>query len=317
MATATSQPIALERLPRSRSFRPWRSERLIPVLMVAPSLVLVAIFVYFFIARTAFSSLTRWSGVVPDNTFVGLRNYLNANGTGIFQLERFQADLVNTLHFTVFFLIGCLLLGLGAAVLLDQRLRGTILFQNIFMYPLAISFVVTGTVWRWIFNPFYGLNVLLDNLHLGFLKSGWLSDTNTALNSLVIAAVWQMSGFCMAMFLAGLRGIPDDLREAARVDGATEWQAFRHVIFPLLRPITLSAIIILGHISLKIFDLVYVMTFGGPGYATDMPGLYMFIASFRQSLFARGAAIATILLLSVAVLIVPYLVWNLRGETER
>src|ERR671934_2451820 len=317
MATATSQPIALERLPRSRSIRPLKSDRVVPVLMVAPSLVLVAIFVYFFIARTAFSSLTRWSGVVPDNTFVGLRNYLNANGTGIFQLERFQADLVNTLHFTVFFLIGCLILGLGAAVLLDQRLRGTLLFQNIFMYPLALSFVVTGTVWRWIFNPYSGINVILENLHLGFLKSGWLTDGGAALNSLGIAAVWQMSGFCMAMFLAGLRGIPEELREAARVDGANEWQLFWRITFPLLRPITLSAVIILGHISLKIFDLVYVMTFGGPGYATDMPSLYMWISTFQEFLYSRGAAIAIVLLLMVALLIVPYLVWNLRGETER
>jgi glucose/mannose transport system permease protein len=185
------------------------------------------------------------------------------------------------------------------------------------MFPLALSFVVTGTVWRWIFNPNYGLNVLFQNAHLGFLKSGWLTDPHTALNSLTIAAVWQMSGFCMAMFLAGLRGIPDELREAARVDGASEFQAFWRVVFPLLRPITLSAVIILGHISLKIFDLVFVMTFGGPGYSTDMPGLNMFITTFRQDLVAQGAAIATVLLLMVALLIVPYLIWNLRGETER
>jgi len=161
------------------------------------------------------------------------------------------------------------------------------------------------------------LNVLLHNAHLDFLRNGWLTSTKTALYSLVIAAVWQMSGFCMAMFLAGLRGIPEDLREAARVDGASELQAFWFVIFPLLRPITLSAVIILGHISLKIFDLVFVMTFGGPGYATDMPGLYMFIATFRQDLYNRGAAIAMVLLIAVAVLIVPYLIWNLRGEAER
>jgi glucose/mannose transport system permease protein len=243
---------------------------------------------------------------------VGLRNYIR-----LFQTERFQADLVNTVHFTAFFLLGCLVLGLGAALLVDQKLRGSLVFQNIFMFPLAISFIVTGTVWRWIFNPNYGLNVLFQNVHLDFLKSGWLTDPHTALNSLTIAAVWQMSGFCMAMFLAGLRGIPDELREAARVDGASELQAFWHVIFPLLRPITLSAVIILGHISLKIFDLVFVMTFGGPGYSTDMPSLNMFVTSFTQDLFARGAAIATVLLLMVALLIVPYLIWSLRGETER
>jgi glucose/mannose transport system permease protein len=312
MATATAQPVKVERFPGNRSLRPLSWEQITPILMIAPSCILIAVFVYYFIARTAYTSLTRWRGVVPDYTFVGLRNYIR-----LFQTERFQADLVNTVHFTAFFLLGCLVLGLGAALLVDQKLRGSLVFQNIFMFPLAISFIVTGTVWRWIFNPNYGLNVLFQNVHLDFLKSGWLTDPHTALNSLTIAAVWQMSGFCMAMFLAGLRGIPDELREAARVDGASEVQAFWHVIFPLLRPITLSAVIILGHISLKIFDLVFVMTFGGPGYSTDMPSLNMFVTSFTQDLFARGAAIATVLLLMVALLIVPYLVWSLRGETER
>ena len=316
MATATAQPIAVERLPRSRSFFPsW--DRLTPILLVAPSVVLIAIFVYGFIAYTGFVSMSKWRGLVPDYTFVGLRNYVNPVGTGIFELERFQADLWNTARFTTLFLAGSLVLGLAAALLLDQRLRGTIIFQNVFLFPLAISFIVTGVVWRWIFNPFYGVNAILHNLHLDFLRNPWLTSTKTALYSLVIAAVWQMSGFCMAMFLAGLRGIPEDLREAARVDGASEAQTFRYVIFPLLQPITLSAVIILGHISLKIFDLVFVMTFGGPGFSTDMPGLYMFIATFRQDLYARGAAIAMVLLVLVALLIVPYLIWNLRGEAER
>src|SRR3989442_4590625 len=312
MATATAPPAVMERLPRSRSTVPLSWDRVMPILMIAPSVILIAIFVYGFIGRTAFTSLTAWRGVRPDCRFVGLRNYER-----LFQPEKFQADIGNTVHFTAFFLAGCLILGLGAAVLLDQKLRGSIIFQNVFMFPLAISFIVTGTVWRWIFNPNYGLNVLFHNLHLDFLQNGWLTSPNTALNSLTIAAVWQMSGFCMAMFLAGLRGIPEELREAARVDRASELQAFRYVVFPLLRPITLSAVIILGHISLKIFDLVFVMTFGGPGYSTDIPSLNMFITTFRQDLFARGAAIATLLLLMDALLIVAYLICDLRWETQR
>lgn len=280
--------------------------------MITPSIVLIAIFVYFFIGYTAFVSTTKWYGIVPDYTSVGLQQYID-----LFGLPRFQADVTNTIQFTILFLAACIFLGFGAAVLLDQKVRGSFFFQNVFLFPLAISFVVTGTVWRWIFNPNFGINLLLDQAHLGFLKSPWLADTHTALNGLVIAAAWQMSGFCMAMFLAGLRGIPDELREAARVDGASEVRIFWRIVLPLMRPITLSAVIILGHISLKIFDLVFVMTFGGPGYSTDMPGLNMFITTFRQDLFARGAAIATVLLLMVALLIVPYLIWNLRGETER
>jgi glucose/mannose transport system permease protein len=287
-------------------------DRFTPFVLIAPSIVLIAVFVYVFIGYTAFISTTKWYGIAPDYTPAGLSQYID-----LFGLPRFQADVSNTVEFTILFLIACIVLGFGAAVLLDQHVRGTILFQNIYLFPLAISFVVTGTVWRWIFNPNFGINLLLDEVHLGFLKSPWLADTRTALYGLVIAAAWQMSGFCMAMFLAGLRAIPEELREAARVDGASEGRIFVRVILPLMRPITLSAIIILGHISLKIFDLVYVMTSGGPGFATDMPSLYMWVAVFRQNLYGRGAAIAMVLLLMVALLIVPYLIWSLRQEVER
>jgi glucose/mannose transport system permease protein len=313
VAVASPEAVAVERrLTGRRSNAPFSWERLTPFLLVAPSIVLIAVFVYGFIAYTGFTSTTRWSGVVPDYTSVGLRQYQL-----LFDLPRFQADVSNTIRFTLMFLVASIGLGFGAALLLDQRLRGTILFQNVFLFPMAVSFVVTGTVWRWILNPNYGLNLLFDQLHLSFLDSPWLTDTRTALYGLVIAATWQMSGFCMAMFLAGLRGIPEELREAAQVDGANALQSFWYVVLPLLRPVTLSAIIVLGHISLKIFDLVFVMTFGGPGFSTDMPGLYMFRATFQQNLYARGAAISTVLLLMVAVLIVPYLIWSMRQEVER
>ncbi len=307
MAVATG-----ERLRNGRSPDRFSWDRLTPFLLIAPSIVLIAIFVYGFIGYTAYVSTTKWYGIVPDYTPVGLTQY-----TDLFGLPRFQADIQNTIEFTVLFLAACILIGFGAAVLLDQQLKGTIFFQNVFLFPLAISFVVTGTVWRWIFNPNFGINLLFEQAHLDFLKSPWLADTRTAMYGLVIAATWQMSGFCMAMFLAGLRAIPEELREAARVDGASETRVFWHVILPLMRPIMLSAVIILGHISLKIFDLVYVMTFGGPGFATDMPSLYMWVAVFRQNLYGRGAAIAIVLLLMVAVLIVPYLIWSLRQEVER
>lgn len=307
MAVATG-----ERLRNGRSPNHFSWDRLTPFVLIAPSIVLIAIFVYGFIGYTAYISTTKWYGIVPDYTPVGLTQY-----TDLFGLPRFQADISNTIEFTILFLAACILIGFGAAVLLDQQLRGTIFFQNVFLFPLAISFVVTGTVWRWIFNPNFGINLLFEQAHLDFLKSEWLADTHTALYGVVIAATWQMSGFCMAMFLAGLRAIPEELREAARVDGASEVRLFLHVILPLMRPIMLSAVIILGHISLKIFDLVYVMTFGGPGYATDMPSLYMWVAVFRQNLYGRGAAIAIVLLLMVTVLIVPYLIWSLRQEVER
>jgi len=230
----------------------------------------------------------------------------------------------------VFFIILSAGLGLLLAVLLDRRIRSESLFRNIFIFPMALSFIVTGVVWQWIFNPSTGVNLLLKEWGLERLPQ-WYVDTRVipgvewgqisfgiplALIAVVIAAVWQLSGFAMAMYLAGLRAIPEELREAARVDGANEWQVFRKVVLPQLRPITLSVIIILGHISLKIFDLIYAMTGPGAMFVTDMPGVYMFETTFRGNHYAQGAAIAVIMLVLVSALIVPYLWSNLRKGVE-
>jgi glucose/mannose transport system permease protein len=250
------------------------------------------------------------------------------------------------------FLIGCVVIGFLLAVLLDQRIKGEGIFRGIFLFPMAISFIVTGVAWRWLLGPgtiqtgSSGVNLLFQKVGLGFLRWGWFTDPtiwhirpessagmflkqiglgglaspyvgiSLAMISVVIAATWQMSGYTMAMYLAGLRGIPEELREAARVDGANEFQIYRHIILPLLQPITLSAVIVLGHISLKIFDLVVSMTGPGPAFATDVPAFYMWDTTFRGNNFAEGAAIATILLVMVAVLIVPYLIYTTRTEAE-
>ncbi|HFB52171.1 MAG TPA: sugar ABC transporter permease, partial [Anaerolineae bacterium] len=249
-------------------------------------------------------------------------------------------------------LISCLIIGFFLAFLLDQRVRGEDIFRSIYLFPMAISFIVTGVVWRWLLNPgsdelgAAGINLLFEKMGLGFLKWGWFTDPvvwhippdsavghaltaiglgglastkvgiSAGVVSLVLAATWQMSGYTMAMYLAGLRSIPEELREAARVDGASEWQILRQIIIPLLKPITLSVVIILGHISLKIYDLVVSMTGPGIGFSTDVPAYYMWDTTFRSSHFARGSAIAMILLIMVAVLIVPYLIWSTRTEAE-
>jgi len=322
-------------------------DRLLSLLLIAPSVIALAVFVYGFIGFTAYSSLTKWDALTPDLTFVGLRNYAK-----LFTVDRFLCDLRNTVTFTVLFLAACLLGGLVLAILLDQRIKGENVFRSIFLFPMAISFIVTGIVWRWLLNPgtaqtgSSGINLLFEKAGLGFLRSGWFTDPtilyihpdsglgtflariglgglanpyvgiSLAMISVVIAATWQMSGYTMALYLAGLRAIPDELREAARVDGASELQLYRHIILPLLQPVTLSAVIILGHMSLKIFDLVVSMTGPGPAFATDVPAFFMFDTTFRGSNYAQGAAIATLLLILVAVLVVPYLVYTVRTEAE-
>ncbi len=313
MERAQQAPAVVAPRPRARvGRRTVDRDRMIAIAMIAPSVVAIAVFVYYFIARTAYVSLVRWNDLMPDYTWVGLRNYARLFGT-----ERFQKDLWNTLKFTGVFIPACLAIGLVLATLLDQRIKGEPIFRTIFMFPVAISFIVTGVVWRWLLTPTSGVNLLLDRVGLGFLKSGWFTDPKIGIYAVVIAAVWQMSGYVMAMYLAGLRGISDDLREAARVDGATEWQVFTKVTLPLLKPITLSAVIILGHISLKIFDLTKSMTGPGPGFSSDVPALFMYETTFFGSHFSQGASIAIVLLLLVSCLIVPYLVFNVRSEEKQ
>lgn len=286
-------------------------DRLPAVLVLAPSVLAVGVFVYGFIGWTAYVSLSGWTSFVPDLSFVGLRNYAE-----LFRTFRFQADLRNTVVFTLSFLAACLVLGFLLAVLLDQRVRGEAVFRNVFLFPMSISFIVTGVVWQWLLNPSTGINLLLDRVGLGALRSPWYTEPRIAIFSVVLAATWQLSGFTMAMYLAGLRGIPEELLEAARVDGASEWALYRYVVVPLLAPVTLSAVIVLGHISLKIFDLVFAMTGSGPAFSTDVPGVFMFETTFRGNRFAEGAAIAIVMLLLVAVLIVPYLWYTTRQEAR-
>ena len=306
-----------------------RHERWIAFAMILPSILLLALFVYGFIAWTGLVSVSRWDGIQPDYTFVGLDNYrqLFSRVAGGIAATRFYTGLWNTFFFTIFFLLLCVGFGLLLAVLLDQKVKGEGIFRTVYLFPMAISFVVTGVVWQWIFAPGTesrprGVNALLMQLGLDHLKWGWYTDPtaigpfHVALIPVFIAAAWQMIGYTMAMYLAGLRAIPDDLREAGRVDGATGIGVYRHIVLPLLRPITFSALIVLGHISLKIFDLIYTMTGKGPAFATDVPGIFMFETTFQGNHYAQGAAISVIMLLMVALVIIPYLIYSFRQEVE-
>ena len=269
--------------------------------------------------RRRFSSVSAWEGLLPDYTFVGLTNFIE-----LFQTPRFQIDMRNTAIFTALFLAACLSIGLLLAILLDQRPRGETLFRNIYLFPMAISFIVTGVVWRWLLNPatsierLSGINLIFHQIGLDALISKWYTHPTLGITAIVIPATWQMSGFTMALYLAGLRSIPEELREAARVDGASEWDIYRHIVMPMLKGVTLSAVIILGHTSLKVFDLVMAITQeGGQGYSADVPALNMYYTTFRALRFGRGAGIAVIILLTVAVVVIPYLIYIMRTEVEQ
>jgi len=292
-----------------------KGDKWTPILFITPSIVAVGIFVYGFISWTGFISFTKWNNVLPDYTLVGFKNYQK-----LFANMRFQIDLHNTLVFTVVFVGSCLLIGLLLAVLIDQRIKGEGMFRNLFLLPMAVSFIVSGVIWHWLFNPGsiqlgnIGVNQLFEKLGLNFLNSGWYTDPKIGIIAVAIAAIWQFSGYTMALYLAGLRGIPLELREAAAIDGASKWKIFYYITLPFLRPITFGAIIILGHISLKIFDLVVAMTGSGPAFSCDVPALFMYDTTFRGNHFAQGASIAIILLLLVSLLIIPYLITTFSKE---
>lgn len=294
----------------------FESETVLSIALLLPSMVAVAIFVYGFIGWSIRVSLSKWKGLNPDFTWVGLKQYYILFHNN----PRFVIDVRNTAVFTVGFILGCLILGLGLAILLDQKLKGEALFRGIFLFPMSISFIASGVVWGWLMNPatgnrITGINLIFQTLGLKSLISLWHSTPQPwGMAFTVIPAVWQLSGFTMALYIGGMRSISDDLREAARVDGASEFQIYRYIIFPLLQPVTLSAVIILAHMSLKIFDLIVAL--GNKDIRLDVPGIYMWTTTFDGTNYAQGAAIGVLMLVSVAILVVPYLVHNMRTETQ-
>lgn len=284
------------------------------LLLIAPTVILLGVFVYGLIGVNLTTSMT--DNVRGETTkFVGMDNY-----AGLFGDDTFLYSLRNLGMFTVAFVAGTLFFGFLWAWLLERGARGEGIFRPIYLFPMAVSFVASGVVWRWLLNSNTGenaggLNRLLDSIGLGFLQNPWWTHEGWGILAIAMPAIWQLSGYIMALFLAGFRGIPDELREAARIDGASEWQLYRYVIFPQLSPVALSAIIIIGHMSLKVFDLIMSIA-GATNYTTQVPATQMW-QNFTQGDYAIAAAIGTVLLLIVTLLIVPYLVYNNRVERQR
>jgi glucose/mannose transport system permease protein len=284
------------------------------LLLLSPSLVLLAIFVYGLIGWTINVSLQDKHNARPSQGYVGLENYTKLFTNDI--NDRFVHSLRNLAVFTVVFIIGAILLGILWATLLERGTRGEGFFRTIYLFPMAVSFVASGVVWRWLMNSGMGdnaggINAIFSGLGLHFLEGRWWTDPNWGMASMAVPAIWQISGYMMALFLAGFRGIPGELREAAAMDGATTYQLYRHVLFPQLTPVALSALIIAGHMSMKMFDLI--MSVSGPQYLTEVPAVYVWQTLLTADQ-AKAAAISIFLLAMVAVVIVPYLIHVNRAE---
>ncbi|MDQ1647925.1 MAG: glucose/mannose transport system permease protein [Cryptosporangiaceae bacterium] len=284
------------------------------LLLLSPSLVLLAIFVYGLIAWTVRLSLSGQHSAIDKQTFEGTKTFTNLFTHDI--SDRFTHSLGNLGLFTLVFLLGTLFMGVLWALLLERKIPGEGIFRAIYLFPMAVSFVASGVVWRWLMNAGTGdraggLNAIFHGLGLTFLENPWVLDPHWGMAAMAMPAIWQLSGYVMALFLAGFRGIPAELREAAAMDGAGTFRLYRNVIFPQLTPTALSVLIILGHMSMKMFDLIMSVT--GPGWITEVPAVYVW-QTLLTSDYAKAAAISVILLLLVAVVIVPYLIYNNRVE---
>ena len=317
MSTTTQSPTKSRRKKAhsSNGIKQWGPG----LLLVSPSLILVAIFVYGLLGSNVWNSMQdnhtapQISGAEPVH-FIGFENF-----AALFADQDFQHSLINLLIFTVIFLLGTLVLGFLWAWLLDKPMKGEGLFRSIFLFPMAVSFSASGVVWRWLLNSATGenatgLNRLFEMTGLRFLENSWISHPTLGILAIALPAIWQLSGYVMALFLAGFRGISDDLREAGRMDGANEWQLYRHIIFPQLAPVALSAVIIIGHMSLKSFDLIMAIA-SQTFYQTKVPAIDMY-NYMTVSDYSNAAAVGTVLLVIVAVLVIPYLIHDAKESSR-
>ncbi len=280
---------------------PW-----LPKLVVAPSFVLSFLFIYGLMAWNGYLSVSA-SRLLPNYEFVGLEQYVI-----LFENERWWVALQNMAIFGGLFIGGGMAVGLLLAILLDQKVRAEGVLRTIYLYPMALSFIVTGTAWKWILNPGLGLEHLMQQWGFSDFTFGWLVDPDMAIYCVVIAGVWQSAGFVMALFLAGLRGIDESIIKAAQVDGASLPLIYWRILIPTLRPVFFSTLMVVSHLAIKSFDLVMALTAGGPGYATDLPATFMYTMAFSRGQIGVGAASATIMLATVAAIVVPYLYSELR-----
>jgi glucose/mannose transport system permease protein len=283
-------------------------ERWLPKIVVSPLFAASLFFVYGFIAWTIYISFTR-SGVMPSYHLEGFGQYVRLWAT-----PRWYVALANLMIFSSLFIIICTLIGILLAILLDQRIRIEGVIRTIYLYPMALSFIVTGTAWKWILNPGLGIERLAHSLGFANFHFDWLVNSKMAIYAVVIAGVWQSSGYVMALFLAGLRSVDDEILKAAAIDGAGPVRTYRSIVLPIMRPMFLSSFIILAHLAIKSFDLVIALTGGGPGYATDMPATFMYAFAFQRSELGTAAASAVMMLVTILAIIVPYLYSELRGQ---
>jgi len=285
-------------------------EKHMPKIVLAPSFVVSLVFVYGFIGWTAWISLTR-SRLLPRYDFHGVIQYER-----LFESVRWDAAINNLFVFGFLFIVISTILGLILAILLDQKIRTEGVIRTIYLYPMALSLIVTGTAWKWILNPGLGFEAAIRGLGWATFSFDWLVDPEMAIYTIVIAGVWQASGFVMALFLAGLRSLDQEVIKAAQVDGIPTWRIYTSIIIPSMASVFLSAFVVLAHLAIKSFDLVIALTGGGPGFATDLPATYMYTLAFSRGDLGQAASSAMVIMMIIFAIVVPYLYSELSAKHD-
>jgi glucose/mannose transport system permease protein len=275
------------------------ADRWLPLIVVSPSIILSLTFVYGFLLMTAVLSFTS-STLMPRYVYVGFARYRD-----LFANDVWWSSVANLAWFSVPFIALSLALGLLLAILMDQRIRAEGALRAIYLYPLALSQIVAGTAWQWLFNPDHGIQASVRSLGFTSFEFNWLNDPRTALAAVVVASVWQCTGFVAALFLAGLRGVDDEIIKAGMVDGASMPTIYRRIVLPAMWPVFFSVVLLLAHLAIKTFDLVVAMTAGGPGNATWLPSYFMYNFAFERGRMGVGAASAVMILVMVVAVLTP------------
>jgi raffinose/stachyose/melibiose transport system permease protein len=286
-------------------------QRFVPLPFLLPALLIYAIFALYPMVNALQLSFYDWDGVSVERNFVGLRNYVQ-----IFTEDPvFWTAVRNSIVWVMMSLLIPTLIGLLLALAVNQRLFGRSAFRAIFYLPAIVASIAVGTMWSWMYNPILGVvSNTLKTFGLGALAQDWLGDPKIALYSIFVAYIWQSSGVSMVLFLAGLQGVPEELKEAARVDGANPWRVFWNVILPCLRETFIVVTVLTIINSLKVFDLIVGMTSGGPAQSTQVLALWSYTQSFGLHDYGNGMAISMVLLAITLVIVVPYMIWVSRGD---
>lgn len=291
-----------------------RLRRWVPIFVLTPSIIASFVYVFVFCGWTFYISLSD-STLLPTYGFKGLQAY-----SDLWANRRWGVAYSNLFFFSVFYVTIAMAVGLLLALLIDQKVRAESFWRTMFLYPLAVSFIVTGTVWQWLYNPTSGIEFFVHQLGWTDFHFALTTDRKNAIWAIIITGIWQSSGFAMALFLAGLRSVDGDIIKAAQIDGASTFRTYRKVILPSITPIFLAVAVVLLQFAIKTFDLAVALTNSGPGISTTFPATYVYDLMFQRGEIAEGAAASIMILVALAVVLVPYsiyLVWRQKRGVGR